>query len=513
MPLAPPLLPLAADIVLSITLLAVVTADALIARPLSLRMPFALPGLAMGGALLTLILLLASPAEGHTYAAYAVTPMGRWWRLAFIVLLLGVQGLTGLERRGKPVQDTSFGMREGAYQALLLASTLGMFILVSSREWLTFFLGLELATLPLLALTAFRPRQLPSVEAGVKLVVSAGLAMAFSVFGISLLYGSTGSLAFASFAQAVHPSAVGPAETYRLLGAFFLLGALFFKVAAVPFQMWAPDVYQGAPLPVTAYFAVVSKAAGVAALALIFFGPLAPALKPLQPSWIGLALATQLIGNLGALRLTHGQGEGLADFSRFVAYSSIAQAGFFLLAFFTPARMGQEALIFNVFAYGLSTLALFFFWQEAQSIHAVPTGQTSPNRIGMDSLRGLGRRRPDLALGMALALFSLAGIPPLVGFMGKFLLFSGLAQSKHYVVLALALANTVIALYYYARWALIAYADKADSNQSTDAPFESADTCEKTRVFAFWIGIAFMLALLALGVLPLLLNAVRAIPR
>lgn len=492
-----PLLPLAPDLILGLTLLAVIVVDALFAKHLAIRMPYALPALAMGGTFISLLLLWVSPAQGHDYANYAVTPMGRWWRMAFTLLLLGVQGLDLFSRPA-----TKPRWREGAFQALLLAATLGMFAMVSSREWLTFFIGLELATLPLLALTAFHSQRSMSVEAAIKLTVFAGLAMAFSAFGISLLYGSTGSLSFIAFSQQVHATSVVPAETYRLLGAFFLAGSLLFKVAGFPFQMWAPDVYQGAPFPVMAYLAVASKAAALAAMALLFFGPLAYTFKTLQSAWLILALASQIIGNLGAIRQTR--------FSRFIAYSSIAQAGFFLLAFLAPTRLGQEALIFNVLAYGFSTLALFFFWNGAlKSQREVSGGDTEGDQDDLHGLGGLVSRRPDLALGLAVTLFSLAGIPPLMGFMGKFLLFNGLAKNQHYAVLALALANTVVALYYYAKWVLVAYTAKPD----VPAISECSVTAESKRGAEFWIGVGLMAALLGLGALPFLLNALRAIPR
>lgn len=318
--------------------------------------------------------------------------------------------------------------RPGTFYALLLLCTLGMFALISARDLLTFYLGIELATLPLYALAAFQPKDGDSVEAGSKYMLMGGFSSALSLFGISFLYGSAGSLGFDALAAAVQGNTgMGLLQ----IGVYLLLGGLGFKLAMAPLHMWAPDVYQGAPTPVMAFLSVASKAAAVAATALLFLGPL----ESLRPSLIGIlsvaAVLSMVIGNLGAMRQT--------NLRRFVAYSSIAQVGYFLVGFTGEPGAVRVALQYNLLAYGVTSFALYFILSII--------GKEGPESLA--GLRGLSRRSPALAALLALTMFSLAGLPPLAGFLGKFLLFSAAAGEGHYVLVALAVANAVVSFYYY----------------------------------------------------------------
>ncbi len=391
--------------------------------------------IAMGGSLLVLVsLFLNWPESTETWLTYEATSNGFWWRVIFVLALLGVQWLSRNYFQITGMGNRAILNRPGAFHALLLFCTFGMFVLVSSQDLLTFFIGLELATLPLFALVGFQSRSGGSVEAASKLMVLAGMATALNLFGISFLFGACGSLRFdILIAAALHPTPL------LHLGALLVFGGLGFKLAVVPFQMWAPDVYEGAPTPVTAFLSVGSKAAGLAAMATVFFGPLDGLRRGLYPLFAIVAIASMIAGNLGAMRQE--------NLRRFLAYSSIAQAGGFMLAFTGDGTRGLSALLFNLFVYGAANLTFFF---TLNSLGGRPEE--------MFSFRGLSKEKPVLAVVLLLTMFSLAGIPPLAGFLGKFQLFSVAIGSHHYVLVLLALANAVWALYYYLRPVREAYA-------------------------------------------------------
>ncbi len=395
-----------------------------------------------GCALVVAALFLTWPRESAGWPTYVLGPHEYRWRLFFTVTLLFTQWFSTAYFRGD--EESAYGgrpalTRPGAFHALLLFCTTGMFALVSARDLLTLFVALELATLPLFALAGFQSRQNDGVEAASKLVVTAGLAVALNLFGISLLYGASGGLSYAALAAAAaHP---GPA---LWLGTLLVFGGLAFKISAVPFQMWAPDVYEGAPTPVTAFLSVASKAAGLAALAVLFFGPLDALRARFYPVLATAAVITMSAGNLGAIRQTR--------MRRFIAYSSIAQAGYFLLAFTGAADRGRNALMFNLWVYGAANLALFYVMRSC--------GPRRKETLRM--FRGLSLERPGLALLLLLSLFSLAGLPPLAGFLGKFQLFSVAAAGGHYPLVFIALANAVVSLYYYLQPVREAYISAAD---------------------------------------------------
>jgi NADH-quinone oxidoreductase subunit N len=375
------------------------------------------------------VLLAAMPLahiEG-TFAGYAATRTGNVWKLLFTLAALG-SVLTarpyfrpGGNARGKLAKP-------GAFFGLLVLCVQGMFALVSARELLTFYLGLELATLPIFALAAFQPRDADSAEAASKYMLMGGFSSALTLFGISFLYGVTGGLDFESLAVAAREA---PNAPILWGGVLFLLGGLGFKLAMFPLHMWAPDVYQGSPTPVMAFLSVGSKAAAVAAFAVLFLGPLDGLRPTLAPFLAAAAVLSMAAGNLGAMRQS--------DLRRFVAYSSIAQAGYMLVGLQGDAGTARLALQYNLVVYGVTSFALYFVMGVV--------GKDGPETL--PALRGLGRRSPGLALLLLLSMFSLAGIPPLAGFLGKFMLFTAAAAQGHYVLVGIAVANAVVSFYYY----------------------------------------------------------------
>ncbi len=309
---------------------------------------------------------------------------------------------------------------------LLFSSLLGMYFMISSGDFLMFYIGLELSTLPVAALAAFEVSKRISSESGIKLILSAALASGVSLFGISLLYATSGSIFFSAIIEVI------TSNNLTILGFILFFSGLSFKISLVPFHFWTADVYEGAPISVASYLSVISKGAAVFILMILMF----TIFKPLMHIWehmvYVIALATMFIGNLFALRQK--------NMKRFLAFSSIAQAGFILLGLITGTQLGVATIVYFVLIYIFSNLAAFGVVQAI----SLKTGKEN-----MDDYNGLYRTNPLLSLVMLLALFSLAGIPPVAGFFGKFFLFTAAASKGYYLLVFLAVANVTISLYYY----------------------------------------------------------------
>jgi len=309
---------------------------------------------------------------------------------------------------------------------LLFASLLGMYFLISSGDFLMFYLGIELSTLPVAALAAYEVARRTSSEAGIKLIFSAALASGMTLFGISMLYATTGSIYFEAVALNVQASNLG------IMSLVLVAAGLGFKISLVPFHFWTADVYEGSPISIASYLSVVSKGAAVFILLIVLFTVVKPLKEVWQPLIYILAVATMFVGNLFALRQQ--------NMKRFLAFSSIAQAGFILLGVVTGTATGMATVIYFVLIYVFSNLAAFGVVQ-AISI------QTGKERI--NDYDGLYRTNPKLSLVLMLALFSLAGIPPVAGFFGKFFLFTAAAGEGFYFLVFLGVVNVTISLYYY----------------------------------------------------------------
>lgn len=309
---------------------------------------------------------------------------------------------------------------------LLFASLLGMYFMISAGDFLMFYIGLELSTIPVAALAAFETSKRISSEAGIKLILSAALASGVSLFGISMLYATSGSIYFSEIALALNTS------NLTVLAFILFFAGLSFKISLVPFHFWTADVYEGSPISVASYLSVISKGAAVFILMILLF----TVLKPLMFVWENIvyiiALATMFIGNLFALRQQ--------NMKRFLAFSSIAQAGFILLGLITGSQLGTATVVYFVMIYIFSNLAAFGVVQAI----SLKTGKEN-----MNDYEGLYRTNPMLSLVMMLALFSLAGIPPVAGFFGKFFLFTAAASEGYYLLVFLAVVNVTISLYYY----------------------------------------------------------------
>ena len=315
------------------------------------------------------------------------------------------------------------------FYVLILSTLLGMFFMLSSQNFLMFYLGLELASIPLASLANFDLEKRRSSEAAMKYIMSSAFASGLLLFGISLMYGATGTLDFTGLQQTVHTDPM-------FLFAFILILAGFgFKISAVPFHLWTADVYEGAPVAVTSYFSVISKGSMIFVMASIFF----TAFEKLQIDWYRmlslLAVASMIIGNLFALRQQ--------NFKRFLAFSSISQIGFILIGILGGKVIGVSSLIYFVLIYLFSNLAAF-------GVVSVVSSMTGKEDIR--DYRGFYKTNRQLSWILAIALFSLAGIPPTAGFFGKFfLILSGAGGTGNYLLITVAVLNMVISLFYYLR--------------------------------------------------------------
>ncbi len=338
--------------------------------------------------------------------------------------ILNVATLVVFMQAGAWLRHGEQEVREGEFYVVTVATLLGMYLMVSAGNFMLLYIGLETASLPMACLAAWNKSREESAEAGAKLIMMAALSSGVMMFGISYLYGAMGTLYFEQ--AAISPMAV--------LGFVFFFAGLAFKIALVPMHMWAPDVYEGSPTATTAYLSVVSKAAAVFALSLALhkvFGEMERVWYPML--WV-LSVVTIVVGNLFAVRQS--------NIKRFFAYSSISQAGYILLGLLHGTDVGLTAVVYYIFVYALSNLAAFGV------VAAVENGSGSTDIAAYD---GLYKTNPRLALVMMLAVFSLAGIPPLGGFFSKFFIFAAAAERGEWVLVFIATINTVVSLYYYLR--------------------------------------------------------------
>ncbi len=311
---------------------------------------------------------------------------------------------------------------------LMLCALLGMFFMISSGNLLIFFLALEMATIPVAAMVNFDLDKKVSSEAAMKMILSSAFSSGILLFGISLLYGVTGTIQFAEM------PAVLDASPLVIMAFVFLFTAFAFKLSIVPFHLWTADVYEGAPFAATSFLSVVSKGS----VAFIFMATLYKVFAPMQDLWYNmvmlLSIITMIVGNLFALRQQ--------NIKRFLAFSSIAQVGFILVGMSSNSPAGIAAVVYFILIYTFSNLAAF-------GVAAAIASQTGKERI--EDYKGFYQTNPFLSWVLALALFSLAGIPPTAGFFGKLFLITAGASRGSYMFITIAALNMIVSLYYYLR--------------------------------------------------------------
>jgi len=420
-----------------------------------------------------------SEAFGGMYIADAFTDVVNV--VALITALLGVMVAYNYLERTK--------LQRGEYYSLLLFTTAGAMLMGAAGDLVVVFVALELLSIPLYILSGFRRPQEASEESAMKYFLLGAFSSSILVYGIALVYGATGSTTLRDIGQAIGDitSDDASAQFLLLVGAGLVLTGLGFKIAAVPFHMWTPDVYQGAPTSVVAYMSVAAKVGGFAALARVLIAGMSNfVLDAGEPAawqatvWL-VAVLTMLLGNVVAIVQN--------DLKRLLAYSSIAHAGYILIAVAAAASAGladeaAQAIAIYLVAYAFTTVGAFAV------IIAVERDDAS--NTGLDSLRGLARARPWLAAAMALFMFSLTGIPLTAGFMGKWFVFRVAMEADLVLVAVVGVLTSAVSAYYYLRVVWLMYFEEGDAQASTPWPL------------AWAIGITAIGTLL-LGVLPYLL--------
>ncbi len=387
------------------------------------------------------ILLNCCPTEPATAfgGMYATTPMIGVLKtiLAFGTLIVFIQARTWLSR-----PDSTF--KEGEFYMLIISTLLGMNMMVSADHFLLFFLGLEMASVPMACLVAFDKYRHNSAEAGAKFILTATFSSGVMLYGLTFIYADAGSLYFNEVAQNLS------ATPMTVMGMVFFFSGLGFKISLVPFHFWTADTYQGAPTTITGYLSVVSKGAAAFALCAILMHVFGVLLEQWQ-YLLGIVIVLSItIANLFAIRQT--------ELKRFMAFSSISQAGYIMLAVMGDSGMGVTALTYYILVYVVANMSVFTI---ISAIEERNNGVTD-----MDAYNGLYSTNPKLAFLMTLALFSLGGIPPFAGMFSKFFVFMAALEQGSvwaYAIVFIALINTVISLYYYLLIVKAMYINKSEN--------------------------------------------------
>tara|TARA_B110000444_G_scaffold161900_1_gene151284 strand:+ start:1023 stop:2438 length:1416 start_codon:yes stop_codon:yes gene_type:complete len=333
------------------------------------------------------------------------------------------------------------------YPILILCSILGMMVMISSYDLIVFYVGLELQSLALYVLASFNRDQLKSSESGLKYFVLSALSSGLLLYGCSLIYGFSGSTNFNVISEAMNPTQFG-----LTFGIVFILVGLAFKISAVPFHMWAPDVYEGSPTSVTLFFAIVPKVAALTVFIRFLYVPFFNMFDQWQPIIIFLSIASMIFGAIAAI--------GQNNLKRLVAYSSIGHIGYALAGLAIGSNEGIQSSIIYISIYIVMNLALFcclFMLKRNDEYFET-----------IEDLSGLSKNHPVLSLSLLTILFSLAGIPPLAGFFAKFYVFKSVIEQSMYFLAIIGLLSTVIAAFYYLRIIKVIYFDKEKESYDTD---------------------------------------------
>jgi NADH-quinone oxidoreductase subunit N len=364
---------------------------------------------------------------------YTIDNFGTFFKgLALIVaMLVTLLSLSYVERED---------IIKGEYYSLLLFGVLGMMIMVSSNHFITIFIGLEVMSIAIYVLCGLLSGNPRSAEASLKYFLLGAFATAFLLYGMALIYATTGILDIREIANYVLYGNFSLSPMF-MIGMALLIVGFGFKTASVPFHMWTPDVYQGAPTSITAYMATGIKAAAFGAFLRIFY----TAFLPFLANWSGMiwliAVATMTLGNITALVQD--------DVKRMLAYSSIAHAGYILIAFVIGDQVSSASILFYLLVYTFMNIGAFTI--------VILLGRKGAENTGIESYAGLAGRHPLIALSMSIFLLSLAGIPPLAGFMGKFYVLSAAVKAQYYWLAVIGVLNSVVAVYYYLRVIMAMY--------------------------------------------------------
>ena len=335
-------------------------------------------------------------------------------------------------------------IRRGEFYMITLATLLGMYFMISAGNFLMFFIGLETASIPLATLAAFDKYKQQSAEAGAKYILTALFSSGLLLYGISLIYGSVGTLYFADIPAHLDGNPL------QIMAFVFFFSGMGFKISLVPFHLWTADVYEGAPSTVTAYLSVISKGSAAFVLMTILYKVFAPMVVQWQEVLYWVIIASITLANLFALRQE--------NLKRLMAFSSISQAGYIMLGVISGTSLGMTSLVYYVLIYLFANLAVF----TVITIVALRS-----HKFTLEDYNGLYTTNPKLAFLMTLALFSLAGIPPFAGFFSKFFIFAAAFESGFHLLVFIALINTILSLYYYLKIVKAMYINKSDEPIAT----------------------------------------------
>ncbi len=342
------------------------------------------------------------------------------------------------------------GIAMGEYYVLVLFSTVGMMLMAAGTNLLTIFLGLETMSISIYVLTGIKRTDPRSVESAMKYFILGAFATGFFLYGVALVYGATGSFNLKEIASFLSASGSAGRTPLVIIGIGLLTIGFGFKVAAVPFHMWTPDVYEGAPTSITAFMATGIKAAAFAGLVRVFYS----ALGPFQPDWTAimwlLSVATMTVGNIVAITQS--------NIKRMLAYSSIAHAGYILVAFTAGNDLGTSSILYYLLAYAFMNIGAF----------AIVTllGRKGKENTLINDYAGIGFKYPLLAAAMTIFMLSMAGIPPLAGFMGKFYIFSAAVKAELYGLAIIGVLNSALSVYYYLRVTVVMYFREAEEEMT-----------------------------------------------
>ncbi|UPG71828.1 NADH-quinone oxidoreductase subunit NuoN [Roseomonas gilardii subsp. gilardii] len=420
------------EIVLAVSVLVLLVCGVLPKRDTSF-------GVTMGGigALLVTAALVIGQADGTGFfGQYVSDAFARFTKLLVLVGSLATM-ILALNWNAKE------GIARFEFPILILTATLGMLVMLAASDLMMLYLGLELFSLSLYVVAAFDRDNVRSAEAGLKYFVLGALASGLLLYGASLIYGFTGTTNFVRIAAAMSSS--GGVSAGVVIGLIFVIAALAFKVSAVPFHMWTPDVYEGAPTPVTAFFASAPKVAAMALLTRVVVGPFGELVAQWGQVMVVVSILSMLLGSLAAI--------GQRNIKRLMAYSSIGHVGYALMGLAVGTEVGVRGLLFYLAIYLVMNIGVF----------AVLVSMRRNGRAveGIGDLAGLGKTDPAMALAMAIFMFSMAGIPPLAGFFSKLYVFLAAVQAGHWTLAVIGVLTSVVSAYYYLRIVKVMYFDEA----------------------------------------------------
>jgi NADH-quinone oxidoreductase subunit N len=421
----------------------------------------ALAGIAYSGTFLYLI----RGVEMRAYGGLLSVDSFSWF---FCLIFLAAAALSiGLSMRYLDIENE----QHGEYYALILFAAMGMMFMAGAMDLVTLYIGLETMAIATYILVGFLRGSQRSNEASLKYFLLGAFSSAILLYGMSLLYGISGSTHFEDIAVALSKRPL--ADPISSLALVTVSAGMFFKIAAVPFQQWTPDAYEGAPTSITAFMSVAVKAASFAMMVRVFM----VAMAPLRPHWVpimvGVSAVTMTVGNIAAITQT--------NLKRLLAYSSISHAGYVLLGFIAGNKMGMEAVPLYLLVYTFTNIGVW----------AVIIGLRRKDAIGehIDEMNGLYRKHPGAALLMLIFLLSLAGIPPTAGFMAKYYLFAATIETHHYVLAVIAVLNAAISLFFYLRIVVAMFMKEPTEKTGLVLSPGLLAAIAVALVFTLWIGI------------------------